>query len=72
MTPKYLSANQDSNHPRGAAWTRTNDPMSGTQSSYLRSLCKEAGVAFDPRLTKREALKRIEELQKMTGRGWGH
>jgi hypothetical protein len=72
MTPKHLNATQDSSDPTGAAWPTANDRMSEPQASYLQSLCSEAGAAFDPRLTKKEALRRIEELQKMTGRGWEH
>jgi hypothetical protein len=72
MTPKHRNATQDSSDPTGAAWPIANDRMSGPQASYLQALCKEAGIAFEPRLTHREALKRIEELQRMTGRGWEH
>jgi hypothetical protein len=37
--------------------------MTGAQASYLETLCREAGEGFDPKLTKAEASKRIEELQ---------
>jgi hypothetical protein len=46
--------------------------MTGAQASYLKTLCDEAGEAFDDTLTKAEASKRIEELQAMTGRGIDH
>jgi hypothetical protein len=41
----------------------------GTQSSYLRTLCQEAGRDFDESLSKSDASKLIEELQGQTGRG---
>jgi hypothetical protein len=72
MTPKFLDPAQDANQQIGATWTTTNDAMSGVQASYLQSLCKEAGVAFDPRLTRTEASRRIEELHRKTGRDWEH
>ncbi len=46
--------------------------MTGAQASYLKTLCDEAGVEFDPSLTKAEASQRIEELQSQTGRGRDH
>ena len=50
-------------------WTTGNEPMTGAQRSYLKTLSDEAGEAFDETLTKAEASKRIEELQRKTGRG---
>jgi hypothetical protein len=43
--------------------------MTGPQRSYLHTLCQEAGESFDENLTKAEASKRIDELQRRTGRG---
>jgi hypothetical protein len=43
--------------------------MTGPQRSYLQTLSQEAGVEFDESLTKAAASKRIDELQKQTGRG---
>lgn len=43
--------------------------MTGPQASYLQTLCREAGVDFDPDLTKSDASKLIDELQARTGRG---
>jgi Protein of unknown function (DUF3072) len=43
--------------------------MTGPQASYLETLSREAGEAFDENLTKAEASKRIDELQEKTGRG---
>lgn len=50
-------------------WTTGDEPMTGAQASYLKTLCKEAGETFDPNLTKAEASKRIDALQEKTGRG---
>jgi hypothetical protein len=50
-------------------WTTGDEPMTGAQRSYLKTLCEEAKVPFDDTLTKAEASKRIDELQESTGRG---
>ncbi|HEX8294181.1 MAG TPA: DUF3072 domain-containing protein [Pyrinomonadaceae bacterium] len=50
-------------------WTTGDEPMTGAQRSYLKTLSEEAKVEFDENLTKAEASKRIDELQEQTGRG---
>jgi len=50
-------------------WTTGEEPMTGAQASYLRTLAEEAGESFDPSLSKADASKRIDELQAKTGRG---
>ena len=50
-------------------WTTGDEPMTGAQASYLKTLCEEAGEAFDPDLSKAEASKRIDALRAKTGRG---
>lgn len=52
-------------------WKTGDEPMTGAQASYLETLSQEAGERLDPdlRLTKAEAAKRIDELQRRTGRG---
>ena len=52
-------------------WTTGDEPMTGAQASYLKTLCEEAGEPFDPDLTKADASKRIDELQEKTGRHGG-
>jgi hypothetical protein len=52
-----------------AEWTTGDEPMTGAQRSYLKTLSDEAGEAFNENLTKAEASKRIDELQHKTGRG---
>lgn len=51
------------------AWTTGDEPMTGAQLSYLKTLSDEAGEEVDEKLTKAKASKRIEELQQKTGRG---
>jgi Protein of unknown function (DUF3072) len=50
-------------------WTTGDEPMTGAQASCLKTLCEEAGEAFDPDLSKAEASKRIDALRAKTGRG---
>lgn len=50
-------------------WITGDEPMTGAQASYLKTLSEEAGEEFDPSLTKGEASKRIDALQQKTGRG---
>ncbi|CAO3402292.1 DUF3072 domain-containing protein [Azospirillum palustre] len=50
-------------------WTTGDEPMTGAQASYLKTLSEEAGDSFDDGLTKAEASKRIDALQDKTGRG---
>ena len=52
-------------------WVTGDEPMTGAQASYLKTLSQEAGEPFDEKLTKAQASKRIEELQDRTGRGRG-
>jgi hypothetical protein len=50
-------------------WTTGDEPMTGAQKSYLKTLSDEAGEEFNENLTKADASKRIEILQQKTGRG---
>jgi hypothetical protein len=52
-------------------WTTGDEPMTGAQRSYLKTLSDEAGEPFDEGLTKADASKRIDELRARTGRGSG-
>ena len=52
-----------------ADWVSGDEPMTGAQASYLKTLSEEAGEPFDDGLTKAEASKRIDALQEKTGRG---
>ncbi len=50
-------------------WVTGDEPMTGAQRSYLKTLSEEARVPFDDRLTKAQASRRIDALQAETGRG---
>lgn len=50
-------------------WTTGEEPMTGAQRSYLKTLAEEAHEEIDENMTKAQASERIEELQKKTGRG---
>ena len=52
-----------------ADWTTGDEPMTGAQASYLKTLSEEAKEAFDEDLTKADASIKIDELQEKTGRG---
>jgi hypothetical protein len=52
-------------------WVTGDEPMTGAQKSYLKTLSEEAKVDFDDSLSKAEASKKIDELQEKTGRGKG-
>ena len=50
-------------------WVTGDEPMTGAQKSYLKTLSDQAGEEFDETISKAEASKRIDELQEKTGRG---
>jgi len=50
-------------------WATGDEPMTGAQKSYLKTLSEEAGEPMDENLTKAQASERIDELQQRTGRG---
>lgn len=50
-------------------WVTGDEPMTGAQASYLKTLSEEAHTEFEDDLTKAEASKRIDSLQEETGRG---
>ena len=49
-------------------WTTGDEPMTGAQRSYLRTLCQEANEEFDENLTKAAASKMIDELRQRSPR----
>ncbi|MCR5868103.1 MULTISPECIES: DUF3072 domain-containing protein [Aquincola] len=71
MTDKKTQAQADqSNMEKNPDdWVTGEEPMTGAQRSYLKTLSEEAKQPFDEELTKAEASKRIDELQAQTGRG---
>ena len=50
-------------------WVTGDEPMTGPQESYLKTLAQEAGEEVSEDMTKAEASERIDDLQKETGRG---
>ncbi|MDB5701772.1 MAG: hypothetical protein JWL66_1971 [Sphingomonadales bacterium] len=50
-------------------WTTGDEPMTGAQASYLKTLSEEAHEEFTDNLTKADASRKIDELQSKTGRG---
>jgi hypothetical protein len=44
-------------------WVTGDEPMTGAQASYLKTLCEETGEEFDPNLTKAHASEKIDELK---------
>jgi hypothetical protein len=50
-------------------WVTGTDRMTAAQASYLRRLCEHAGEAFEARLNKAQASKRIHALQARTAFG---
>ena len=50
-------------------WTTGDQPMTGAQASYLKTLSEEAHEEFPDELNKAEASMKIDELQDKTGRG---
>ena len=50
-------------------WKTGDEPMTGAQASYLKTLSDQASEPFDETLTKAQASRRIDELRERTGRG---
>jgi hypothetical protein len=71
MTDKRINeqANESNMQKDPDDWVTGEEPMTGAQKSYLKTLAEEAKEPFDEKLTKAEASKRIDELQEKTGRG---
>jgi hypothetical protein len=52
-------------------WLTGDEPSTGPQESYLHTLAQEAGEDAPSGLSKADASKEIERLQRITGRGHG-
>ncbi len=48
-------------------WTTGEEPMTGAQASYLKTLSEQTHTEFDDTLTKAEASKRIDALRSEAG-----
>jgi hypothetical protein len=73
MTDRNDNQNQQQNPVKDPDnWTTGDQPMTGPQRSYLETLLQQAGKSIDDldeNMTKADASKLIDELQKETGRG---
>jgi hypothetical protein len=71
MTDKATQAMHDESNMEKPPeqWVTGDEPMTGAQRSYLKTLSEEAKVPFDGNLTKAQASRHIDELQEKTGRG---
>lgn len=49
-------------------WVTGDEPMTGAQASYLKTLCEEAHVEFDHTLTKAAASELIDQLKSQIPR----
>jgi hypothetical protein len=67
MTSKAASDSNTQKDPDD--WVSGDEPMTGAQASYLKTLCEQAHIpeAFDEGLTKAEASKLIDEMRKQAG-----
>ena len=74
-TPTPNDIENPKTNPQGNAikdpetWVTKDEPMTGAQASYLKTLCEEAKEEFSADLTKAQASEKIDLLQKQTGRG---
>ena len=50
-------------------WVSGDDPMTGAQASYLKTLCEQAGIpnVYRDNLSKAEASKLIDEMREKAG-----
>lgn len=71
MTDKHTQsmAEQGNMEKDPKDWVTGDEPMTGAQRSYLKTLSEEARQPFDETLSKADASRRIDELQAITGRG---
>jgi hypothetical protein len=74
---QHHDQDQDHNtkiHPEGNAqkdpetWVTGDEPMTGAQASYLRTLCEETGEEFDEGLSKAKASEMIDRLKEKSPR----
>ena len=48
-------------------WTTGDEPMTGAQASYLKTLTEQTGSTFEEGISKAEASKRIDALRGEAG-----
>ena len=64
--PKQNSGSNTEKDPED--WVTGDEPMTGAQASYLKTLTEETGEEFDENLSKADASKRIDELKSRSPR----
>ena len=64
--PKQSTGSNTEKNPED--WVTGEEPMTGAQASYLKTLCEETGEDFDENLTKADASKKIDELKSRSPR----
>jgi hypothetical protein len=69
MTNDTQAAPQENPEKDTSEWVTGDEPMTGPQRSYLRTLAQEANRELPDDLTKAQASELIDELQQATGRG---
>jgi hypothetical protein len=71
MTDKQTQAHADESNMQKNPdnWVTGDEPMTGAQRSYLKTLAEEAHEEVPDDMSKAEASKKIDELQAETGRG---
>jgi hypothetical protein len=69
QNPKTNPDPSDNQIKDPADWVTGDEPMTGAQASYLKTLSEQAHKpdAFDPDLDKAEASKRIDQLKQSQG-----
>jgi hypothetical protein len=71
INPKIHPAPNSNTDKEPDDWVSGGDPTTGAQASYLKTLSEECDAAnsFETRLTKAEALKRIDALKSKRSSG---
>lgn len=76
-TAQHDAKQHDANtkaHPEGNAekdpqdWVTGDEPMTGAQASYLRTLCEETDEDFEEGLSKAQASEMIDRLKEKSPR----
>ncbi len=64
--PKQSAGSNTEKDPED--WVTGDEPMTGAQASYLKTLCEETGEEFDESLTKAKASELIDTLKSRSPR----
>ena len=63
MSEDITQAPQENAAKDPSQWVTGDEPMTGAQASYLKTLCEQHGEEFHDGLTKAEASERIKALK---------